>query len=91
MRLPAGIIAVVLVALWSGPVLAGETRYTNAKGQYVGKKDDAGRIIDAKGQVRGKEDEKGMMYDDKWRYQGKFERKNQKATRSVSVTGGHMR
>lgn len=70
MRFPVWLIAAALVAAFSSPVLAGETTYTNAKGQYVGKKDAAGRVTNAKGQVRVKEDEKGRVYDRKGRYKG---------------------
>ena len=59
-----------LIAYAAGPAVAGETKYTNAKGQYVGKQDAAGRFINAKGQVKGKEDPTGRLFDDKGRYHG---------------------
>lgn len=70
---PAG-LAVLFIAFLAGPATAGDTTYRNAKGQLVGKKDDAGRILNPKGQLRAREDEQGRVYNDKGQYLGKEDR-----------------
>lgn len=70
MRASMILTAVALGMLLAGMAMAGETKYTNAKGQYVGKQDTAGRFLNAKGQVKGKEDQAGRLFDEKGRYHG---------------------
>jgi hypothetical protein len=67
-------LALLMVSLLAGPATAGDTTYRNAKGQIVGKKDDAGRILNSKGQLRAREDEQGRVYNDKGRYRGQEDR-----------------
>jgi len=68
------ILTAIVLAIAAGTALAGDTQYYNAKGQYVGKKDAAGRYGNAKGQIRARKDEQGRVYDDKGRYRGKEDR-----------------
>lgn len=61
-------LAMCLAFIGQSP--AGETKYTNVKGQYVGRQDTAGRFLNARGQVKGKEDQVGRLFDEKGRYHG---------------------
>ncbi|MHC1791803.1 hypothetical protein [Solidesulfovibrio sp.] len=87
MRFPFLFVLAGLVICLAAPALAGDTKYINAKGQYLGKQDAAGRFIDAKGKVRGREDGKGRLYDEKGRLSGNVER-NDKTTGSTDQLRG---
>jgi len=64
------VLVLLLVALLSAWAVAGETKYYDAKGRYVGKKDAAGKVYDRRMQFRGQKDAQGRVYTPQWQYRG---------------------